>query len=48
MLNFEQKPQNAATKTTEIFKIRKEEDVDYLTALMLRGHDFKNKMYENK
>ena len=48
VLNFEKKPQNAAAKTTEIFKIRKEEDVDYLTALMLRGHDFKNKMYENK
>ena len=48
VLNFEKNPQNAALKTTEIFKIRKEEDVDYLTALMLRGHDFKNKMYENK
>ena len=35
-LNFEKNPQNAATKTTDIFKIRQKEDVDYLTALMLR------------
>tara|TARA_B110000116_G_C16324339_1_gene353808 strand:- start:296 stop:538 length:243 start_codon:yes stop_codon:yes gene_type:complete len=35
-LNFEKEPQNAATKTTDIFKIRQKEDVDYLTALMLR------------
>jgi len=48
MLNFEQKPQNAATKTTEIFKIRKEEDVDYLTALMIKGHELKNKINDNK
>ena len=47
-LNFEKKPQNAATKTTDIFKIRQKEDVDYLTALMLKEHEVKKKMNENK
>ena len=47
-LSFDKKPQHAATKTTEIFKIRKEEDVDYLSALMIKGHEIKNKINVNK
>jgi O-antigen ligase len=36
MLNFDNNPEYAVNKTTDIFKIRQKEDVDYLTALMLR------------
>ncbi len=35
-LNFEKEPQNAALRTVDIFKIRQKEDVDYVTALMLK------------
>jgi tetratricopeptide (TPR) repeat protein len=35
-LNFDNNPSYAANKTRDIFKIRQKEDVDYLTALMLR------------
>ena len=34
-ISFDKKPQNSATKATDIFKIRQKEDIDYLTALML-------------
>jgi tetratricopeptide (TPR) repeat protein len=35
-LSFYKKPHNVAPKIIDIFKIRQKEDVDYLTALMLR------------
>ena len=47
-LNFDKKPQYAAKKTTTIFAIREKEDVDYLTALMLKEHGFKKKKNKNK
>ena len=47
-LSFEKKPQSLATKMMDVFKIRKQEDVDYLTALMLKEHEFKKKNNENK
>ncbi|MDB4127035.1 O-antigen ligase family protein [Flavobacteriales bacterium] len=47
-LSFDKKPQNAAPKMIAIFKIRQKEDVDYLTALMLRYHEVKQKKNENK
>jgi O-antigen ligase/Tfp pilus assembly protein PilF len=47
-ISFDKKPQNAAPKMKAFFKIRQKEDVDYLTALMLKEHDFKKKKNENK
>ena len=47
-LSFDKKPQNAAPKMISIFKIRQKENVDYLTALMLKEHGFKKKKNENK
>ena len=42
-LTFEKKPHLAAEKTKDIFKIRKKEDVDYLTALLLFEKRMKKK-----
>ena len=47
-LNFEKKPQYAANKATTIFEIRQKENVDYLTALMLKGQEDKKKKNEKK
>ncbi len=47
-LIFEKKPQIAALKTIAIFKIRQKEDIDYLTALMLKDHEFNKKKNRNK
>ena len=47
-LSFDKKPQNAAPKMISIFKIRQKENVDYLTALMLKEHGVKKKKNENK
>jgi len=47
-LSFDKKPWDAALITTDIFKIRQKEDVDYLTALMLKEHEVKKKKNENK
>ena len=47
-LNFEKKPQYAANKATTIFEIRQKENVDYLTALMLKGQEYKKKKNEKK
>ena len=42
-LSFDKKPQNAAPKMRTVFEIRQKEDVDYLTALILKGEEFKRK-----
>jgi hypothetical protein len=47
-LSFDKKPQQAATKSTAIFDIRQKENVDYLTALMLKGQEDKKKKNEKK
>ena len=47
-LTFDKKPHLAAPKAKAIFKIRQKEDVDYLTALMLREHEVRKKKNENK
>jgi len=47
-LNFKKKPQYAANKATTIFEIRQKENVDYLTALMLKGQEDKKKKNEKK
>jgi len=47
-LSFDKKPQNAAPKMIDIFKIRQKEDVDYLTALVLKEDKVKKINIENK
>ena len=41
-LVFEKYPKHAGNKAIDIFKIRQKEDVDYLTALMLKAHQKKD------
>jgi len=42
-LNFDKKPQHAATKSTTIFEKREKDKVGYLKALMLSEEDYKKK-----
>jgi tetratricopeptide (TPR) repeat protein len=42
------KPHYAVAKAVAVFEIRQKENVDYLTALMLKEHEVKKKKNENK
>jgi len=47
-LNFNKKPHYSAKIMVDIFDLRQKEDVDYLTALMLKEYKVKKKKIENK
>ena len=47
-LNFNKKPHYSAKIMVDIFDLRQKEDVDYLTALMLKEYEVKKKKIENK
>ena len=47
-LKFNNKPHYSAKIMVDIFDIRQKEDVDYLTALMLKEYKFKKNNIENK